>query len=172
SYQEEVSFYQGGNGRDTLRGSGSGDKSIWLDGSRGQSYVSLEVLDGSTSSGDDQLAGSSGAEELIMGGTGEASLWGGAGSGNDTLRAGSGANCLFYGYGEGNDVIQNTSANDRVMLYNIRLDQVSGAEIGSSDVKISTAAGQTLTVQGDARFTLSDGSTWRADHNTKQWTAV
>ena len=170
SYNEDLSFCQGGKGKDTLQVTGSGGNFVWLDGSRGQGFVDFEVVDGSKSSGADQLAGS-GAEELIMGGSGEASLWGGAGSGNDTLQAGSGANVLFYGYGEGNDVIQKTTSSDRVMLYNMGLEHISGAEIDASSVKISTTAGQTLTVLGEARFTLADGSTWQADHKTKQWSS-
>lgn len=171
SYTEAASSYFGGSGRDTLQVSGGGNKNVWLDGSQGKSYASIEIIDGSESTGADQLVGSSAAES-IQGGKGQASLWGGAGSANDTLRAGSGDTHLFYGYGEGNDVLQYTGTNDRVVLYNIGLDQLTGADIGSNDVKIRTTANHTLTVQGEAAFTLSDGSTWRADHNTKQWSAV
>lgn len=170
SYTESAVFYQGGSGKDTLTASGADDKLIWLDGSHGRSYSSIEIIDGSESSGYDQLAGSA-ASELIIGGKGEVSSWGGAGSAADTLQAGTGTDFLFYGYGEGNDVIQKTTANDRVMLYNMNLSHVAGADIGESDVRITTTAGQTLVVQGEAGFALGDGSTWRADHKNKQWQA-
>ena len=172
SYQEEVSFYQGGSGRDTLQAAGSGDKLIWLDGSRGAAYSGIEIIDGSASSGADQLAGS-GAEELILGGGGEASLWGGAGSGNDTLQAGKGGNVVFYGYGEGSDVIKDTTDSDRVMLYNIGLGQVAAASVGASEVSVTTTAGQILKVYGTAgTFTLGDGSSWRPDRQNGSWQRV
>lgn len=172
SYSGGVSYYQGGGGTDTLVASGAASKNIWLDGSQGQAYSSIEIIDGSRSSGSDQLAGS-GASETIIGGSGSASLWGGAGSANDTLRSGSGANVLFYGYGEGSDLMVGTGSNDRVMLYNIGLGQLVDAQIGTDYVTISTNVGQTLTVKGAAEvFTLGDGSSWRASHQARQWSAV
>ena len=171
TYTEAADYYQGSGGVDTVVASGSADKRIWLDGSQGKAYNSIEVIDGSASSGADQLAGS-GASEVIIGGSGSASLWGGGGSAYDHIRAGSGANSIFYGYGEGDDIVENTTASDRVMLYNIGLGNVAAASIGNSDVHITTTAGQTLTVYGEARYTLADGSTWKADHKTKQWSAV
>lgn len=172
TYEAGIAFYQGGSGNDTLRASGSSDKLIWLDGSQGAAYSSIEIIDGSASSGADQLAGS-GAEELILGGNGEASLWGGAGSGNDTLQAGTGNNVVFYGYGEGSDVIKDTTDGDRVMLYNIGLGHVTAASVGASEVSVNTTAGQTLKVYGTAgTFTLGDGSSWRPDRQNGSWQKV
>ncbi|WP_029541413.1 calcium-binding protein [Selenomonas sp. AB3002] len=172
SYRNDLAFFQGGSGRDTLTASGSDSKSIWLDGSQGQSFVSIELLDGSKSSGSDQLAGGWG-EETIAGGSGSASLWGGAGSASDTLRSGSGSNVLFYGYGEGNDVMQNTSSGDRVMLYNMGLEHLTGAQVSKDIISITTTAGHTLTVSGQAGvFTLRDGSSWKPDRQQGSWSAV
>ncbi len=167
-----VSCYLGGSGRDTLRAVGSGSKEIWLDGSHGKSYESIELLDGSRSSGADILAGGS-AEEIILGGSGAASLWGGSGGGSDTMSAGSGGNVIFYGYGEGNDVVQDTAADDKVMLYNISLDELTAAEVGQELISITTTAGQTLLIGGQAgTFTLEDGSSWRPNRGNGTWSAV
>ena len=66
-----------------------------------------------------------------------------------------------------------TGSNDRVMLYNIGLGQLVDAQIGTDYVTISTNVGQTLTVKGTAEvFTLGDGSSWRASHQARQWSAV
>ena len=171
-YDNNVSFYQGGRSQDTLRAVGEENKIIWLDGSQGKCYDGIEVLDGSNSGSNDQLAGGY-ASETIKGGRGRSSLWGGAGGSADTLVSGSGDNQLFYGYGEGADVMTGTTANDRVMLYNIGLHQITGAEVKGNEIRISTTAGQTLTVSGQAgTFTLGDGSSWRPNRQNGSWQAV
>lgn len=170
SYTEEVLYYQGGSKKDILTLSGGTEaKLIWLDGSQKASYNSIDVIDGSQSSGADQLAGTTASESLV-GGRAAASLWGGTGSASDTLRAGTGENILFYGYGEGDDVIQNTYRNDTVMLYNIGLDQISATNINGELISIRTTAGQTLTVNGKTElFVLGDGSNWKPDRNSGTW---
>ncbi|WP_029541411.1 hypothetical protein [Selenomonas sp. AB3002] len=170
SYTEEVLYYQGGSKKDILTLSGGTEaKLIWLDGSQKASYNSIDVIDGSQSSGADQLAGTTASESLV-GGRAAASLWGGTGSASDTLRAGTGENILFYGYGEGDDVIQNTYRNDTVMLYNIGLDQISATNINGELISIRTTAGQTLTVNGKTElFVLGDGANWKPDRNSGTW---
>ena len=170
TYAEDVIYYQGGSKNDTLTLSGGTDaKVVWLDSSQGKGYSSIDIIDGSQSSGADQLAGGA-ASETIIGGRGEASLWGGAGSAADTLRAGTGENYLFYGFGEGNDVMLDTHRNDKVMLYDISLGQLTAANISGETVTLSTTAGQTLTVSGAAgAFILADKSVWVPNRQSKTW---
>ncbi|MBO6292546.1 MAG: hypothetical protein J6N51_09875 [Selenomonas sp.] len=69
--------------------------------------------------------------------------------------------------------INNASADDKVMLYNLSLGDLKAADIGSNNVTITQQNGQTLTINGRAgEFTLSDGSTWTADYSTKTWSRV
>ncbi len=155
------------SGSSTLKVSGNGSQ-VWADGSHGKLYDGFTKLDGS-GAGTVLIAGRGDVNETIVGGTADSSLWGGAGSSDDTLRAGTGNDALYYGYGEGNDIMQNTSANDKVVLYNMNLSEIADASIDSTGVRVTTKAHQTLVVQGDARFALADGSTWRANHSTRQW---
>ena len=81
---------------------------------------------------------------------------------------------FFYGYGEGKDVLQNVGTADLVNLDHIDLSQLTGYEIGSSAISITTAAGETLTVNkassaASTTFALSDGSKWTANYSTKTW---
>lgn len=170
-YDDSVTYYQGGSGRDVLTLDGGTEaKVVWLDGSKGKSFSGIDVIDGSESSGADQLAGAA-ASESLYGGRANTSLWGGPGSASDTLRAGTGGNFLYYGYGEGNDVMEDTHWNDTVMLYNVSLSQLTGAAISSDAVSITTTAGQTLTVNGKAgEFDLAgDGTRWKPNRLTCKW---
>ena len=69
--------------------------------------------------------------------------------------------------------VNNASADDKVMLYNLSLGDLKAADIGSNKVTITQQSGQTLTINGRVgEFTLSDGSTWTADYSTKTWNQV
>lgn len=170
SYDSDVTNYIGSSGTDTLSlGSNDDATEIWLDGSHGVSYDSVEILDASRLNSDAILAGGKG-KNTIIGGAGDSSLWGGAGSASDTLKGGSGAEAFYYGLGEGNDVIMDSKADDTVMLYNLALSDIKGANIEAGKITITQQNGQHLTVNGQAAtFTLSDGSTWVADHAAKTW---
>lgn len=175
TYDESVTAYNGGSRNDTL--TVSTDANVWLDGSRGTSYGSIDVLDGSgAASGTSLVLAGDGASQTINAGRGDSSLWGGLGSAADTLKgsttSGSVVN-FFYGYGEGNDVINNSKTDDVVNLYNISLDQLTSAVIDTSKITITTNAGQTLTVNGTANtFVLAGGAKFQADRSTKTWSAA
>jgi Ca2+-binding RTX toxin-like protein len=173
TYDAEVTNYLGSKETDSLTLDNTNDAvSIWLDGSQGVTYDSVEIVDASRSNGDAILAGGEG-RNTIIGGKGESSLWGGAGTANDTLNAGSGQSTFYYGQSEGNDVINNAKAIDTVTLYNLSLSDLKGATIENSRITLTQQNGQTLTVNGRAgEFTLADGSTWVADYNSKTWSRV
>ncbi|MBO6291727.1 MAG: hypothetical protein J6N51_05650, partial [Selenomonas sp.] len=173
TYNEEVTSYLGSSGKDTLTiGADDDNAEIWLDGSHGANCDSVEILDASSTSGTVILAGGEG-KQTITGGKGNSSLWGGTGSATDVLNGGSGEDVFYYGKEEGNDIVNNASADDKVMLYNLSLGDLKAADIGSNKVTITQQNGQTLTINGRAgEFTLSDGSTWTADYSTKTWNRV
>ena len=173
TYKAEVTNYLGSTAVDTLTiGSDEPYVEIWMDGSQGKSYDSVEILDAGSANGKAILAGGAGAN-TITGGNGNSSLWGGSDGANDLLKGGTGEDVFYYGQNEGNDTIKNASAEDKVMLYNLGLGDLQAADIGSNKVTITQQNGQTLTINGRAgEFTLSDGSTWAADYSTKTWNRV
>ncbi|MBQ7497458.1 MAG: hypothetical protein IJU00_06455, partial [Selenomonas sp.] len=173
SYNEDVNVYLGSTGKDTISiGADDDNVEVWLDGSRGVHYDSVEIIDASSSNGTVILAGGEG-KQTITGGKGNSSLWGGTGSATDVLNGGSGEDVFYYGKEEGNDIVNNASADDKVMLYNLSLGDLKEADIDTNKVTITQQNGQTLTINGRAgEFTLSDGSTWAADYSTKTWNRV
>ena len=173
TYKAEVTNYLGSTAVDTLTiGADEDNLEVWLDGSHGKTYDSVEILDAGSTSGAATLAGGAGANTII-GGKGNSSLWGGSDGANDLLKGGTGEDVFFYGQNEGNDTIKNASAEDKVMLYNLGLGDLQAADIGSNKVTITQQNGQTLNINGRAgEFTLSDGSTWAADYSTKTWNQV
>ena len=169
TYDANVKAFQGGNRQDTLAVSGSANHSVFLNNVTGQVYAGIEIIDASSSTGKDSLAGDKQAN-TIYGGSGETAMWGGPGSANDILVGGNGTTTFLYGYGEGSDVIRNTSNDDKVFLYNAPLNKFSNAAIYSNQVVLTTKLGQTLTVNGNAgTFTFADGSSWKPNYETRQW---
>ncbi|WP_185753643.1 hypothetical protein [Selenomonas sp. AB3002] len=168
TYDEEVTNYFGGDKTDTLKVSGE-DHSVWLE----NLGSSIEIIDASGSTGDNILAGGREAE-TIKGGKGSTSLWGGAG-GNDVLEGGSGYNELYFGKGEGTDLITKSNDGDKVMLYNVKLEDLNPQATGLKDgsMVIALKDGSTLTLQnydshGATTFQLADG-TFSYDRKTGSW---
>lgn len=139
----------------------------------GTGYYSIENVDASGSAVDVELAGDS-ASNVITAGTGNASLWGGAGATADTLVGGSGTNTFYFGTGEGNDTITKSTASDQVMLYDVASTDVKSGVLSSTGVMtITLNDGSTLAIKGYnansvATFTLTDG-TYTYDYTGKEW---
>ncbi len=174
TYDNTVTNYFGSSSKDTVSVASSADNvSIWLDGSQGVSYSSIEIVDAKSSTGNVTLAGGSGAE-TIYGGQGASSLWGGADTSNDVLvGSGKGTAMFFYGLGQGNDVINATTKNDAINLYGVKLSDITAAAVDSTKVTITTTANETLTVNGSVtKFTTGDGQTFYADHRNKDWSTT
>ncbi len=175
TYEEGVNMYLGGKSN-TLTVSGDSDANIWLDGSASAYYENVTQVNASGSSGTVVIAGSYASESLV-GGKGVNSLWGGAGSANDTLKGSTaGTTYYYFGRGEGNDVITNTSSDDKVMLYNVNAwDIVDINTSVSGQMKFTLSDGSTLTIKGMSsssvnQFQLADGSNWTYNQSTKYWT--
>ena len=169
TYDSTVNYYQGGKESDTLVVAGEEDANIWLDGSTGVTYSSIENVT-ATGSGNVTLAGGS-ASEQISAGSGDASLWGGIG-GNDTLTGGSGTNTFFFGKNNGSDVVTSTSETDRVMLYDVALSDVKSFGETNGAMVIALNDGSKLTVNSVASgttFQTTDGA-WSYDTTTQSWT--
>ena len=168
TYDEEVTNYFGGSKKDTLKVSGD-SQSVWME----NLGSSIDIIDASNATGDNILAGGREAETII-GGRGDNSLWGGAG-GNDVLQGGSGYNEFYFGKGEGKDTIIKSSDSDKVMLYNVKLEDVNGQATGlkNGNMVIALKDGSTLTLQnydshGATTFQLADG-TFSYDRKTGNW---
>lgn len=174
TYDNTVTNYFGTSSKDTVSVASSADNvSIWLDGSQGVSYSSIEIVDAKSSTGNATLAGGSGAE-TIYGGQGASSLWGGADTSNDVLvGSGKGTSMFFYGLGQGNDVINATTKDDTINLYGVNLSDITSAVVDSTKVTVTTTANETLTVNGSVtKFTTGDGQTFYADHRNKDWSTT
>lgn len=168
TYDSTINYYQGGKESDTLVVAGEEDANIWLDGSTGVTYSSIENVT-ATGSGNVTLAGGS-ASEQISAGSGDASLWGGIG-GNDTLTGGSGTNTFFFGKNNGSDVVTSTSETDRVMLYDVALSDVKSFGETNGAMVIALNDGSKLTVNSVASgttFQTTDGA-WSYDTTTQTW---
>jgi len=170
TYSDAATDYIGGKNNTITVGSDVEVANIWLDGSTGKSYDSVVSLDASTCAGSVQLAGGAASETLIAG-TGNSSLWGGA-AGDDTMTGGAGVTEFFFGMGNGNDVISASGAEDKVVLYDVALENVASAGVAEDgNMKVTLTDGSTLTVAGSANtYRLADGSTWTYNSENGSWT--
>ena len=154
TYDKEVDYYQGntGNNQDTLTVENlqsNANVEIWLDGSQGISYNGIGVIDASQAE-DTQLTlvGNAANNTIKSGGEGTTvSLWGG-GYGNNELIGGDGNDIFFFLQSESNDTISGfDSANDRIRLYDITLDDImEDNNYGLSNIVTESDGTKTLTI--------------------------
>ncbi|WP_029541408.1 hypothetical protein [Selenomonas sp. AB3002] len=183
TYSEDVSIYMGGSNNTLKVGSDVDTANIWLDGSQGVSYDSVKTVDASSSSGTLVIAGTSSANESLVAGKGETSLFGGFGASNDSLKGTSGGTTtFFFGKGDGSDVITGSYSDDKVVLYNVTLDDITSGNVGIDTSKSGVMtlsmkdgdATSTLTINSMSSssvktFQLADGSTWEYNYSKKTW---
>ena len=150
----------------------AGDVSIWLNGWDGKSYSGIAVLDADDARGSVILAGND-LENQIYGGENNSSMWGGAGSENDTMHGGDGRNMYFYLYGNGNDVVTDANDDDVINLLNIGLEEINfnDIEMDNNSIKIGMNDGGSIKVNGraDVIFQLNNGVGFKADRSTGGW---
>ena len=135
-------------------------------------YVgAFSVIDASTSSAAVEMAGNN-AANTIIGGLGNASMWGGSGSANDVMIAGSAHNEFYYEVGNGDDTIIGGNDGDIIHL-GMSLDQVNfdATEMGASAIVVNFNNGGSLTVNNTAEVTFSfdDGTNVKANRQTGQF---
>ena len=151
----------------TVRNFGDNTR-IYLDGRTGDYYKGITNID--VDRGNRlELAGDAANNRITYSGRGTASLYGGLG--NDTMTGSKdGTNRFFFGRSDGNDVITNSTVNDKVMLYDVALEEVVSAKETNGTMRIALKSGARLAIQNfDAKsvhdFTLATGDTWVYNHN-------
>ena len=79
-----------------------------------------------------------------------------------------------YTYGSGSNTIDSAIKNDVINLYGVTLDQIVGAEVSTSAVKLNFDNGNSLTVLGENnnRYVMDDNSTWTVNQNTQTWSQI
>ncbi len=168
--------YVGSGSPSTLTvGEGMGDVGIWLSDDSLEYHGiwydgNFAILDASLSTGNNTLAGNE-SDNLIIGGAGSNSIWGGYASSNDTLIGGSGQNTFFFALENGHDVIQNAHDGDLISLEDIYLENIARADITSGGAVIELTDGSRLEVQSSAAidYRLQDGTTYTADRTKGEW---
>ena len=166
TYADGVTFFGSTDHEDTMSLS-TYDRSVDL---RGGEYINIDNIDArnasSTSYYQRNLFGNAGNNK-IWGGSGDC-LWGGAG--NDNLYGGQGNNAYRYCKGDGNDVIYNSVASDKVYLSNISIEDIAAVGYHENNLSIDMANGESLKVVGAnavSNFVLDDSSEWQYHRDTQ-----
>ena len=151
----------------TIRNFGDNTR-IYLDGRTGDYYRGITNID--VDRGNRlELAGDAANNHITYSGRGTASLYGSFG--DDTLTGSKdGMNRFFFGKSDGNDIITRSTADDKVMLYDVALEDVVSAEAKNGTMRIALKSGAHLAIQHfDANavhdFKLATGDTWVYNHN-------
>ena len=138
------------------------DANVWLGLGN---YTNVKTVDASNADGDVLIAGSD-KSNVIIGGDGDNSLWGGIG-GRDTLIGGAGSNEFYYGLGNGRDVIENANDDDIVNLLGIELDDIRNITVDDSSTAVKFNDGGRLLINSTANLTYRiNGSNFKLDRNS------
>ena len=171
TYDSSVNYYRVNGTGGTIYADYDDAKEIWLDNAGGKYFFGIDNVV-MNNSGENVIGGNTNPN-LIIGGDGFNSLWGGAGDAADTLRGGASSDLISYGYGEGNDIIQNLDENDAVILYNISLNQITGAQVDDEKISLTIDNWHTMTVECDGEnsplFGLADGNIYRYSRSSGSW---
>ncbi len=135
-------------------------------------YASGEaVLDGRSLVGREVLVGGSFGSNLIIAGSGGASMWGGFG-GVNTLVGGAGSDEFVYTPGSGVVFAQNANAFDSVNLYGVTFNQIANVVVTATDTTFTFTDGGMLNVQGSGLTYKIEGATYVANVQTGGLTQV
>ncbi|MBE8952497.1 MAG: hypothetical protein SR1Q7_05065, partial [Quinella sp. 1Q7] len=171
AYDGYTDCYVGVGNNPTVRvAANMGDVAIWLSGEDTMYLGDIAAINASAATGNNTLAGND-VNNLIVGGRGKNSIWGGEFATNDTLVGGSGQNTFFFQYANGQDVIQGAHDGDVVELVALTLDNIASTAITGNGVSIDLKDGSRLEVQSAANveYKLSDGTSYTADHTAREW---
>ena len=127
------------------------------------------TIDGSGKDEAEILIGADNANNEIIAGEGNSSLWGGNG-GDDKLVGGEGNDEFFYAVGSGNDVVQNATSNDIINLLGVSLEQITNVDVNIGQVNLNFVDGGNLTIEGNsgAGFKLGD-KVYTVNQSTQEW---
>ena len=175
TYDDEVSYFTT-NAGGTVNVKGSNSVNIWMDGSRGQIFDGVAVLNANNSSGYNTLVGNANGSTSIVGGSGNSSLWGGSGSFDDTLIGGTGSEVFWYGKFDGNDVVNNAESNDTIFLYDSTLEHITDARTKDSEIKLIFNTNSVLSINCADSISpvvmLADKSRWTYNLHEGKWDNV
>ena len=165
TYNDVVNFY-GDHSATKLKVDSdySGDKvEIWTNGSDGKFYNNVKDIDAGDYSGQAVLVGNA-LENVITASEGRSTLWGGAGSDDDTLIGSEGYNEFFYLKGNGNDVIKYAKSTDLINLLDINLENISSADFDGLELKLNFKIGGSLSMVSlsNLTFQLADGNKYNS----------
>ena len=104
--------------------------------------------------GKNTLKGGTGADSII-GNTGADTLIGGTGA--DTLTGGSGADVFIYKSGDGNDVVTDYSAQDKISISGGTYTRLTVGndvkiKVGNGSILLKNAKGKTVTINNSRRY--------------------
>ena len=167
TYGDDVDGYIGMDEATLSIGESGGN--VWTNGVLGGMYSNIRVVNGSDATADSTLVGDS-SSNVIYGGLGNNSLWGGIG-GDDTLVGGLGVNGFYYALGNGNDVVTNARDDDVINLLGIGVGDIAWFNVDSDSIGLRFNDGGSLTVnsRAEVQFELSGGSRWSANRSDGSW---
>ena len=170
NYRDDVNlFYFNNPGQIMVSGS---NHNIWLGGETGQYFNNVNTINAGASSGYNTLTGNT-AANVIIGGSGVSTLWGGVDTANDTLIGGSGPEIFRVGKSEGYDFIHTNEGHDVINLYDTNLSDITYADVQIDKITIGFNTGYNMTVYNSANvtpiFQVADGARYNYHRDSGQW---
>ena len=170
NYRNDVNaFYFSQPGQIMVSGTGH---NIWLSGDNGQQFTNVSTINAGASYGYNTLMGND-QPNVIIGGSGVSTLWGGYGVATDTLIGGQGPEIFRAGRFEGSDIIYTNEGHDVIFLYDTNLSDITSAEVVGDVVAIGFNSGTFLNVHNTAEvtsvFQLANGERYNYNRSTGQW---
>lgn len=156
-YETSLNFDLGANyyhlnGNDgTLYANFDTYKEIWLSNDAGQYFFGIKNVVANNAG--ENIIGGNDESNLIIGGSGRTSMWGGAENVSDTLQGGDGHNLFWYGLNDGNDFVTNAKEGDIVSMYDVTLDDIADAQVGEHNISITLNNGNNLNIQDSGNVT-------------------
>ncbi|MBQ7476585.1 MAG: hypothetical protein IJT06_04240 [Selenomonadaceae bacterium] len=156
------------------------DKLVTLNTSYGTEYAYLSSsagkIDGRNFNNGENyqvIVGANYLNNSLHAGNNGSQLWGGY-RGNDELFGGAGEDTFMYDFDGGNDKIFNAESQDKVIIFDTSLDQISAAQITDEGSYLVFTDGMSLSISGKPEtFILENDETYTyyaANYETKSWT--
>ena len=168
-YNSAINYFNTSKKSASISASGE-DVTMWLNGDEGlrntlgkgvQFGGDIKYISAAKSGGSAMLAGNENIDNVITASKGNSTLWGG-GASNDTLIGGAGVDEFYYMRGNGDDVIQNATAGDAVILDGMEMSDVASTEVNGGAITLNFSDGGRLTADISADFKLN-GATYTTD---------